>query len=305
MDARITKQRLANMLSYDWLKILGAIALAAVFFCVFFMMFATRATDGQTFYIYAYNGLTVGGDFNGLENELKNKSVFSYDILNVGSESFKNDTIYGNSVFTARRSAGEGRVMFVNDVRTTGEDGKESSILLSFIEKEGTSAENFSLFLDPQVFLSGCEVYLQEFFGENLLEELNKEKARAVFMERNGKDKRFRSAAKKEEGVKQEEARLEKLKEDYLSVKEAVENESLGFVKYTGFEEKEHVIGFSMKSLNLIPLVYYTEEEEGNEVLRNRDVALCIFNNKEREGDLKYETVNFLAYLLEKYGASQ
>lgn len=49
MDARITKQRLANMLSYDWLKIIGAIALAAVVFCVFFMMIATRATAGQTF----------------------------------------------------------------------------------------------------------------------------------------------------------------------------------------------------------------------------------------------------------------
>ena len=30
MDARVTKQRLGNMLSYDWLKILCAIAAAVV-----------------------------------------------------------------------------------------------------------------------------------------------------------------------------------------------------------------------------------------------------------------------------------
>lgn len=305
MDARITKQRLVNMLSYDWLKIIGAIALAAVFFCVFFMMFATRATDGQTFYIYVYNGLTTGGDFMGLKDDLKNKNVFSYDILDLGSEAFKFDSLYGNSVFTARRSAGEGRVMFIDDVRTTDDNGNESSTLLSFIENEGTPAESFGLFLDPQVFLSDCEKYLQKFFGESLSEDLNTQSARNAFMERNGKDKRYRSAAKKEEGVLQEEARLKKLKEDYLSVKKAVDEETLGFVKYTGFEEKEHVIGFSMKSLNLTKLVYYTEKEEDTEVVTNSEVALCIFNNGTREGDLKYETVNFLAYILGKYGASE
>ncbi|MDE6411998.1 MAG: hypothetical protein K2L02_05660 [Clostridia bacterium] len=303
MDARITKQRLANMLTYDWLKILGTIALAAVVFCVFFMMIATRATVGQTYYIYVYSGLTVGGDFNGLKDDLKNKSVFSYDILDLGSESFNNSGVYGSTAFSARRSAGEGRVMFVSDDRTTDENGKEFSTLLSFIDNEGTSAESFALFLDPQVFLNDCEKYLQKFFGENLSGELNREQARSTFMERNGKDKRFRSAAKKEAGVKQEEARLEKLKKDFLTVREAVDTESLGFVKYTGFGEKEHVIGFSMESLHLTKLVYYTEKDEDREVVTNSKIALCIFNNKEREGDLKYETVNFLAYLLEKYGA--
>ena len=117
MDARITKQRLANMLSYDWLKIIGAIALAAVVFCVFFMMIATRATAGQTFYVYAYSGLAEGAEFSRLGDDLKARNVFAYDILDTGSETFSKNG-YGNSVFMARRSTGEGRVMFVDDVRT-------------------------------------------------------------------------------------------------------------------------------------------------------------------------------------------
>ena len=306
MDARITKQRLANMLSYDWLKILGAIALAAVFFCMFFVMIATRATDGQTFYVYAYDGLDAGRDFNLLENSLLDKKVFGYDILNTGSEAFKSGGMYGNSVFTARRSAGEGRVMFVSDVRTTDENGKENSTLLGFMDYAGEERESFGLFLDPEKFLADCKTYLSGFFGEDLsAEEPDAGKVRETFMARNAKDKRFRSAAKKEEGVAEERKRVKKLKEDYLTVAQAV-GDTLSYVSYTT-EIKTHVIGFSMNALNLTPLVYYTveDEEEGVTVQSNKDVALCIFDNGTREGDLKYETVNFLAYLLKTYGTAQ
>ena len=301
MDARITKQRLANMLSYDWLKIIGAIALAAAVFCVFFMMIATRATAGQTFYVYAYSGLTAGGDFSRLGDDLQDKNVFSYDILDTGSETFSNGGLYGNSVFTARRSSGEGRVMFVDDIRKEDKEGKITSTLLGFIEGEGTPNERFGMFVNPKDFLGECEEYLQKFFGEDL-SELNTEKARASFMERNGKDKRFRTSAKKEAGVKQEEERLKKLKDDYLSVKEAVDTELLGFTEYEGFEGKKHTLGFSMKTISKITsLVYYTVEEEGKKVQKQDDLVLCIFNNGTREGDLKYETINFLAYLLRTY----
>ena len=41
------------------------------------------------------------------------------------------------------------------------------------------------------------------------------------------------------------------------------------------------------------------------EVQTNRDVVLCLFNNGNREGNLRYETVDFLAYLLRTYGAAK
>lgn len=306
MDARITKQRLANMLAYDWLKIVGAILLAAVVFCVFFMMIGTRPTDGQCFYVYAYDGLDAGADFNSLETTFNEKGVFSYEILKTGSETFSTGGMYGDSVFTARRSTGEGRVMFVSDVREKDEEtGKETSSLLGFLDKEGTEKESFGMFLDPEKFLEECETYLVRFFGTDLSGELNEKEARAVFTERNGKDKRFRSAAKKEEGVSLEIKRLNKLKEDYLSVKAAM-GDKLDYVTYET-ETKTHTVGFSMKSLNLTSLVYYTVKAEGEETesKRNDDIVLCLFNNGEREGDLKYETVNFLAHLLRTYGTAK
>lgn len=305
MDARITKRRLADMLSYDWLKIIGASALAALFFCVFFMMIATRPADGQKFYVYAYNGLYGGADFNRLGDDLKNKNAFGYDVLDTGSEVFSSGGIYGNTVFQARRTSGEGRVMFVSDRRTEDEQGKMNSDLLGFLENAGTEKESFDGFLDPQAFLSETEEYLKSFFGNELTGELNEERARDAFMKRNGRDKRYRSAEKKEAGVRQEEARLEKLKNDYLEVKSAVDCKRLEYATYTGYNEKEHVMGFSVKSLNLTPLVYYVAEEEGMQIRKNSDIVLCLFDNGTREGDLKYETVNFLSYLLNTYGRAQ
>ena len=305
MDARITKQRLANMLSYDWLKIVGVIAAAAVFFAVFFTMIGTKATTGQQFYVYAYNSVQTGSDFLQLGDTLKSRDVFGYDILDTGSESFKTSKLYGDSVFLARRAAGEGRVMFVEDIRTEDEEGNVSSTLLSFMDYAGTEQESFRFFLDPELFLNDCKAYLETFFGEDLNGELDGDKAREAFMARNGKDKRFRTAAKKEAGVRDEIARLEKLKEDYLLVSASVgEGKPLSYITYES-EIKTHTIAFSMASLNLTSLVYYTAETEEGEAQTNHDLALCVFDNGNREGDLKYETVNFLAYLVRTYGAAK
>ena len=53
MDARITKQRLGNLLSYDWLKMLIAIVIAVFLIILLFTMTATRVTNAQTFAVYA------------------------------------------------------------------------------------------------------------------------------------------------------------------------------------------------------------------------------------------------------------
>ena len=303
MDARITKQRLANMLAYDWLKIVGVIALAALFFSMFFLMIGTRPTDGQKFYVYAYSDIKVGGDFNRLADEMESKNVFGYDILDVSCEGFTSTGLYGNSVFTARRAVGEGRVMFMSDKRTVDSEGNEKSELLGFLENKGQSRESFNLFKDPQAFMEDCKSYLEEFFGEDLKGELNRDKARETFLKRNKKDARFRTDKKRESGILLEEARLEKLKEDYLYFTSQI-GQKLEYVSYTS-NIKTHTVAFSMKELNLTKLVYYTEKQEDGEVQTNSDIVLCLFNNGEREGDLKYETVNFLAYLVRTYGTQE
>ncbi len=104
MDAKITKQRLANLLAYDWLKILVTIAVAVLALVLLFTMTATNPTTAQTFTIYGYTDLRVGTENMSLDSRLEENKVFSYDILKIGSESF-----YGNSYSAAAYTAGRGR----------------------------------------------------------------------------------------------------------------------------------------------------------------------------------------------------
>ena len=71
MDARITKSRLANLLSYDWLKIVAAILAAVLVICVFFTTVKTRPGKYHTFTVYGYRELVEGGDANGFLERLQ------------------------------------------------------------------------------------------------------------------------------------------------------------------------------------------------------------------------------------------
>ena len=56
MDNRFTKKRIANMLSYDWIKMI-AVVLGIVFVWILaFTIGAPRASEGQVFGVYYYVG---------------------------------------------------------------------------------------------------------------------------------------------------------------------------------------------------------------------------------------------------------
>ena len=60
MDAKITKQRLGGMLSYDWFKIVAVAAAVILGWSLVLTMTATRITPAQQFTVfnhYANNGL--------------------------------------------------------------------------------------------------------------------------------------------------------------------------------------------------------------------------------------------------------
>ena len=60
MDAKITKKRLAYMLSYDWIKLVLAIVAAIVVWVLVFTTSATRITNTQRFVVCNYLGVQYG-----------------------------------------------------------------------------------------------------------------------------------------------------------------------------------------------------------------------------------------------------
>ncbi|MDE5897013.1 MAG: hypothetical protein K2H43_04275, partial [Clostridia bacterium] len=193
MDAKITKQRLGNLLAYDWLKILAAIAAAAVLLSLFFTMVRTRPTEGQKFEVHAYTDVTAGVKFHRLSDELLDKSAFSYDILAVSQEAFTVSGSAAGQVYAARRAAGEGSVLFITDVPEYDDEGKlkQESMLKSLSEGILSTEKGKGAFYDVRYYMECSRRYLAEFFGENLTGELDEEAAKESFFGRNSGDKRF------------------------------------------------------------------------------------------------------------------
>ena len=297
MDARITKQRLGNLLSYDWLKILLSVVAAVAVLVVFFTMVGTRPSSAQTFTVFCHEDLTAGSDFHTLADTLENEEVFSYDILSVGTESFSKGS--SSTIFSTRRTVGTGNVYFVPDEaqKYNEEDGKliEDSNQLVYLSGgtvyhgEGSQGSYY----DTKYFLEECENYIAKFYKNG---ELNEPAVRECFLNRNGKDKRFRTKAKKEAGIEQEKARIKKLHDDYEFVMNAFADGTLSHIdERKNAEGETYNFGISLAGLKgLGELVTFNTEGSA-------PVALMILRNNYKDNNLRYETVSFLRYLVKEY----
>lgn len=311
MDARITKERLSNLLSYDWLKILAAVAAAVLVLSVLFTSLATRPTLAQSYEIFGYTDLSYGSDYAELGDRLENKKAFSYDILTVTVESFGTSS-YGSTVYAARRMAGQGDAMFISDYEVYGtneETGEEeltkASELKTFIETYSESV------LDTQVFLSDAANYLDGFFGGDWeTGELDEEAVAKAFTARNDSDKRFKTEASKLAGIEQEKERVLKLRDDLKAVNDAL---ARGVISHTviegaGTDGADKACAFRVggaQMRGLTDLFYYEADKDGTTVRSSETLSLMLFDNGNASGDLVYDTLSFLHYLLDTYEGTQ
>lgn len=302
MDARITKSRLANFLAYDWLKILLAVAAVVAVLSVFFTTVRTRPKGEQEYSLFAYSDLSMGEDAALLGDDLYEKGTFSYDVLLVNAESFSSN-MYAGAAFTARRSAGEGNAMFIgNAVLEEGEDAK--SMLRQFVEGylvQDGGQKTLKILLDVKAYMAEADAYLAQYYGENWREEgatLDEEKAAACFLARNGKDKRYKTEAKKAQGIEDEKKRFSKLRSDLLTVEAAFESGVLSYTTITT-EDGDFTVGIRLGRLPGLTDLYYYTDAAGNKSAE--ELNLVLFNNGDEMGDLKFETVSLLRYLLKEY----
>lgn len=309
MDARITKARLANQLSYDWLKILISVAAVVVAVCVLFTSIATHPRAGQTYEIYAYSDVSAGADFYTLSEDIEKHRVFSYDILEFVNEGFANNP-YASAAFTGRRSAGAGTSMFITDypVDDGNEETEDVGNLTAFVEGYRTFDDEgrygLHILLDTEEFFEDAAEYVAQYFGADWRSaaEPDEAKVREAFLARNGKDKRFKTQAAKEAGVEAERARLEKLRGDLLFLEDAFAAGTLSHKTVETSDGERYTVAISLAKLTRIADLVYYPLGEGDDATRATDeLYLVLFNNGDRDGDLKYETVSLLRYFVEEY----
>lgn len=121
MDAKITKKRLAHMLSYDWIKLLLSIVAAIVVWVLVFTMTATRITNTQRFVVCNYLGMNYG-------QKIQIYDKYSYEVLEaevVNNLRGGEETFF--ELFSANIEIGEGDVMMVANANTTKSEKKDEA----------------------------------------------------------------------------------------------------------------------------------------------------------------------------------
>ena len=337
MDAKITKKRLARMLSYDWMKIVGVAAAFILVWVLIFTMTATRITPAQQFTVfnyYANAGLT--DKFYSLYSNTLTGGTFSYEVIEINQNDLATsgeENAY--TLMESRFATDEGDVMFVPHIGD--EDYAEKDDLTGETVYEYTYAEVFFNRWYPYVYelyavdettgeLVGgyfydMEQFLTEYFGENWeTGELDKAKAERDFRARvkENKDKRFKKEAEIAQGVLDEYERLEKYR---AALNEFYGYLESGVVEFTTLElygEDDEVLRSGNYALNICPdeegsgstlsdYIYYRTtvevlDEDGETTTENKnsaqDMQAIFLKMKGVEDSFEYETLLFVNALI-------
>ena len=334
MDAKITKKRLASMLSYDWLKIIG-VALAIIFFWVLLLtVTSTKITSTQEFIVYNYqsNNKLDENYYKHLEKSVKDKT-FSYEVITWETFDLKADGNYAFSRLTSYLKSDMGDVIFIPHVidestRYTDVNGKDAywthtqrflngyaSVLYNFSTDD---SQNEGLFDE----IAG---YLNRYYNGNYQTgSLDKEKIEKDFVSRikRTKDKRFKTAEQIAQGKIDEVARIEKCRNALVKMQEYLTE---GIIELTPLTNAKNdgkaveVVYEGKYALNLCPsgnkdkayyasyaeklkdiVSYKGKAEEGKTPPDTaEDMCVMLFRFDSIETGLGYEGLLYVQYLIE------
>ena len=326
MDARITKKRLGQMLSYDWIKIIACIVAGIVLWSLIFTTTATRLNPAQTFTVYAYMGTAPTDKFSAkINSKTALAEKYSYDVIETAIVDL---TTAGDQAYTlleARTSVQEGNAAFVSPMEVSGAKYKDDrgeeytptyvqdivmrlyANVLTPEKAEGTPKPSF--FERTEEFLSG---YFSDINNE---ETINLQKVESVFRARidEQNDKRYKNETQIAQGIADETARIKGYRQNYLAVKGYLEEGVIAleqtdiYVSYGDTTEK--YTGYY--SVNLCPdermaglkeLIGY-KDGDGNFTAKNMQLVLLDLLGDEY-GYGVYECYALICTLVETYRAA-
>ena len=324
MDAKITKQRLGHLLSYDWLKIVGVIAAAILVWTLIFTTSATRITPAQQFSIVNYNGnVSVTSAFSRFLNNAYDGGVFSYEVLETTTVDLPASGEYAATVMEARVAVSEGDVIFVPNVEDTKTEYEVNgeTVYYTYLQKL-TYSYGYCLYnLDPNAedsFFGQMKAYVNGYYenGDYETGTLNKAKAEEDFRARitKNKDKRFKKEAQIVAALDAEYERIEKyaaaLTEFYGYLETGlIETTEMNVIDlYSG-----ETVRTGIYSLNICPdkttmgklseYVAYLEEMESEEgekqyVTTAENMNVAFFDFEDVEEGFQYENLLFVNALI-------
>ncbi len=327
MDAKITKNRVGHLLSYDWIKILAICAAVVVVWVILFTTIAPRATDGQKFEVYVYTRVSYYTDRFGKLDSLHEKDALSYDVLDYSVNTLLEDS--ASTVLAAHFGAGQGDVMFISgyEYEETDSDGNKTttSDLKNFLYSYGgncvwlgDSADyplGESTNPNAQSYLGNCRAYLEKYYPDGLGGEMDKSAVESDFRARAKGDNRYKRESQIKAGLEKEYVRIERLLEGYNNVMGYLED---GTVSITSVEaqvqsnkdengdgrvDENDVIdatlqySFDLSNVTgLDKLLTSTRSADGTST--REGVNMIVLNTRLQEEALRYEQITFLDFIV-------
>ena len=335
MDAKITKQRLGLLLSYDWIKIIGICAAAVLVWALLFTTMATRATNGQSFEMYLYQGVSLSSSVNVETLHTRDENdVLSYDVLNFSSMTLDSSAM--DTILSARFAAGQGDVLFAPYTEPTKDEDDNIIAYNGFDDFIGWYFSN-ALWLDPDLseehskhtitngsgetvgqfnnYFYDCAQYLNRFYnGDWKSGTLDEATVRANFDERMKGDKRYKNEAQREAGRQKEIVRIQNLRDAFENVLGWVSSDDenspvriktteLSVILESGGEAQtvEWNLSFDLSNIDhLTDFIGYPGGENGTRIADN--LCMVVLNTgSSGEEDLRYEPFMLLDYLVTTY----
>ncbi len=309
MDAKITKQRLSRLLSYDWLKILACCLAGIFFWSLIFTMTATRITASQQFTVinYTYNG-GLSNAFYSHARKAFDDGVFSYEVLennqiDLASSGEEN----ANTLLSARLGTGEGDVIFVphvDDPATKIEPTVAGGEVTYQYKHTETFLNGWYMHVaNVDEYLQNLETFLAQYYDG---EVLNERKVIEDFDARckKNKDKRFRKQADKEKGRTDEIARIKKYRSALTEFQGYIDTGLIELVPLEVTWLDGTVIYSGNYAVNLCPnkdtmsklqdLVYYNITTEDGVKKSAENMCVMFFDLEDVEDTFEYESLLYI-----------
>ncbi len=328
MDVKITKKRFSNLIAYDFVKIIIAIAAAIAVWVLLFTTCATRATVGEQFYFVIFDGVYFKENYPyEMITKLKDEDKLSYDVLET---SVSTVTAAGNYsalyMLSLKASTKEGDVLLFNgkNEEVKNEDGTvktdENGAAMTKVNDDAQAIINNSYVAPFDEYLNSAKNYIERFLTNGEVDEKAVEDYfLSVRIKQAGNYKKtYRTDEQKAQGVKNEIERIKTLQKTYLTVVGAIEKaaaEGVDLYWYCDFApteeyKKEHVpYGIDLYKLNqkametensekekLSDIWYfwdYIQNENGDKDPERRSdgLVLSVFNFGKDQPDLDFESL--------------
>jgi len=296
MDARITRTRISNILSYDWLKMIITVVVAIFVGVMVLSMIGTRPTTAQEIYLLYYKDIYLSDDYSDIVDE-KSDEIFSYEVFSTNYFEMSSDSTYGSIALSARFAAGQRNMLF-SSIGMADDD-------TTYVEEASKNCT--TMIEDVDEYLADAAEYLNAFYGGDYLNgEIDEEYLSEQFRERNKEDKRYKTEEKILAGIEDEKDRINLLRSSLITVNGALENGTIE--KYymaieEGGEEKPYAVIIGTKKMSsLVELMYLYDSD--TQTRSSEGICACFLSPLNSSCEyMRFESLDFIAYLINTYAA--